>query len=370
MTDRRPGGRLPAAIRRRRRLRQVRAGVLLGAALAAVLLVSSGGPSRPASGRSDGPSPTAPLDESGVGGPPLTSVADPDGAGSAPSAPSTSSTSSTPSTSDSDPDATSDAASASGRPIDPSAFSRGACRSFPPTAGNRHLTVFLDAGHGGIDPGAVGATETGQAVYEADQTLPVELDAMALLRRDGFRVVVSRTRDSSVVRLTPGDVSGKLLSVEGAHADVAARDVCANRAHADLLVGIYLDGGSSPTNAGCVTGYDAVRSFSTDNLRFARLLQRDVLSAMNAHGWDIPDEGVVEDQNLGSAVSSQADAYGHLLLLGPAKRGYFNTPSRMPGALIEPLYVTDPMEAGVATSATGHRVIAQGIARAVEGYYS
>ena len=42
-----------------------------------------------------------------------------------------------------------------GRAIDARYFEPGACMSYPPTAGNRHLTVFLDAGHGGIDPGAL-----------------------------------------------------------------------------------------------------------------------------------------------------------------------------------------------------------------------
>jgi hypothetical protein len=92
--------------------------------------------------------------------------------------------------------------------IDPAYFSPGACVAFPPTAGNRHLTVFLDAGHGGPDPGAVGITESGRVIYEADQTLPVVLDTMAILRRAGFRVVVSRTGPTSVIRLGPGDVSG------------------------------------------------------------------------------------------------------------------------------------------------------------------
>ena len=93
--------------------------------------------------------------------------------------------------------------------LDPSAFASGACVAFEPTKGDRHETVFLDAGHGGIDPGGVGTTQAGKTIYEADETLPVELDAMALLRAKGFRVVVSRTKDTTVVRLSAADESGR-----------------------------------------------------------------------------------------------------------------------------------------------------------------
>ena len=54
---------------------------------------------------------------------------------------------------------------------------------------------------------------------------------------------------------------------------------------------------------------------------------------------------MVSDVSLGGpALSEAAAAYGHLLLLGPAMAGYFATPSQMPGALIEPLFITDPFE--------------------------
>jgi N-acetylmuramoyl-L-alanine amidase len=257
--------------------------------------------------------------------------------------------------------------------VDPSAFTSGACVSYPPTAGNRSETVFLDAGHGGIDPGAVGNTESGQTVYEARVTLPIELDAMRLLTADGFRVVVSRTRAESVVRLTNADVSGGVLTAEGVHNDVAARDVCANAGGADILIGIYMDAGAG--GAGCLTGYDPVRSFAAANLRLATLVQNDVLAAMNARGWQIPDRGVQPDSGLGSisdagsALAREAEAYGHLLLLGPADPGFFSTPSEMPGALIEPLFITDPFEGSIADSVGGQEVIAGAIARAVEQYF-
>jgi N-acetylmuramoyl-L-alanine amidase len=253
--------------------------------------------------------------------------------------------------------------------VDPAYFSPGACVAFPPTARNRHLTVFLDAGHSGLDPGAVGMTESGRVIYEADETLPVVLDTTTILRRAGFRVVVSRTGPTTVLRLGPGDVSGHVLTVLGAHDDVAARDVCANMAHADVLVGVYFNAGTSAANAGCITAYDTARPFAGDNRRLADLVQSDVLAAMNAQGWQIPDVGAQTDEGLGSSVSAADDAYDHLMLLGPAKKGYFSTPSTMPGALVEPLFITDPFEGTIVASSHGQHVIAAGLARAVEQYF-
>lgn len=254
------------------------------------------------------------------------------------------------------------------QPVDPAVFGRGACLALTPTSGNRHQTVFLDAGHGGPDPGGVGVTEDGATISEAPVNLRIELDTAALLRARGYRVVVSRTSQTTVVRLTPAMRSGKLLSAAGVRADIAARDRCANQGWASILIGIYMDAGYG--GAGCLTDYDASRPFAAQNRALARLLQHDVLTAMNARGWDIPDGGVRTDTSMGSAITSADLAYRHLLLLGPAKTGYFSTPSRMPGALIEPLFVTDPFEASIAASARGQHVIAAGIAAAVGQYFS
>jgi N-acetylmuramoyl-L-alanine amidase len=262
-------------------------------------------------------------------------------------------------------------------PLDPGAFAAGACVAYPPTNGDRNQTVFLDAGHGGIDPGGIGTTKSGKPVQEAKVNLPIAVATMALLRAHGFRVVLSRTRDSTVVRLSPAELAAGTLTYTAAHDDVADRDVCANLAHAKVLVGIYMDAGG-PGNAGSVTAYDPDRTFARANLRFATLLQHDVVSAMNAQGWGIPNGGVVSDSAEGSyqgnasqgGVQAGAASYDHLLLLGPAMAGYFSTPSRMPGAVIEPLYLTDPFEGSIAAGRHGQQVIAQGIARAVEQFLS
>lgn len=261
--------------------------------------------------------------------------------------------------------------------IDPAAFAPGACVAFAPTAAANGKTVLLDAGHGGLDPGGVGVTQSGQPIDEAAETLPVASDAMALLRADGFRVVLSRTRDTTVVRLSAADAGAGALTLQGVHDDVAARDRCANLAGADALVGIYFDASPSPTVEGSVTTWDPARPFAEANRRLANLLQRDVLAALNAQGWGIPDDGVAPDGGFGSSngnpatggIAALAAQYNHLLLLGPAMKGYFDTPSEMPGAVIEPLYITDPFEGSIAASSRGQMVIARGIATAVERFF-
>jgi len=266
------------------------------------------------------------------------------------------------------------------RPPSAQALSRdmatGACMALSPTHGDNHRTVFLDAGHGGVDPGGVGTTQSGQAVPESTVNLGIELHAADLLRAQGYRVVVSRTSDTTVARLTPADMSGPYLSVLGVHNDVAARDVCANLANADALVGIYMDTGASTANAGSITLYDTARPFAAANQHLASLLQRDVLATMNAQGWQIPDGGVLPDSGYGSSVgdpstgglAALAASYHHLMLIGPPLAGYLTTPSQMPGAVIEPLYLTDPFEGSIAADPADQQVIANGIATAVEQY--
>ena len=200
---------------------------------------------------------------------------------------------------------------------------------------------------------------------EADLTLKVALDALGMLRSRGFTVVLSRTGPGSVARLRPRKIAGGVLTGQGAHDDLAARDHCANQAKANVLVGIYFDAGGSGQSAGSATTYDPARTFAERNLQLAELLQGDVLKYLSASDWNVPDHGVAQDVAFVDSARDATVANRPVMLLGPAGTDSTHPPSAMPGAVIEPLSLTDPFEAGLAASPSVQHSIAAAIAAAV-----
>ena len=250
------------------------------------------------------------------------------------------------------------------------AYADGACRAFAPSTRWNGFTVFLNPGHGGADPGAVprpGATEGTEKVLTnaiAQQTLP-------LLRDAGFRVVLSRSGDSSVVRMRPGDVRNGALDPLAIRRDIVARVSCANAADADVLVSVHLNSHGDPSAAGAETFFNPNREFSERNRILAVRLQRSIVTSMRRSGWQIRDRGVATDGSAGGeAITREADAYDQLLELGPAATPWFTSPSRMPGAVIEPLFLTNPDEARRVMTAAGRTAIARGIVDGVRSYFA
>lgn len=254
--------------------------------------------------------------------------------------------------------------------VDDTSFAPGACAAFTPTSGDRHRTVFLDAGHGGPDPGGQGRTTSGRRIKEKTETLATVLDTTQLLRADGYRVVVSRTRDSAVARLSGGDLSGSVMSPSGDHKDLLARARCANLAGAAALVSVHFNLDGHVSTGGAITLFDADRSFSARSRTLAGLLQHAIVAALATHGWDVSDRGATSNSTGGSTLTVQAAAYGHLLVLGPGKAGYNDQPSAMPGALVEPLFISNPTEGSIADSPAGQHAIATGIADALNTFLS
>ena len=104
------------------------------------------------------------------------------------------------------------------RAVARSLFEPGSCVLLGPTEGNRHVRVFIDAGHGGPDPGGVGTTSAGKMIGEAPLNVLVATDAATLMRRNGFSVVLSRTGPDAVARPLPGDLVGGVFARQEATA--------------------------------------------------------------------------------------------------------------------------------------------------------
>ena len=239
----------------------------------------------------------------------------------------------------------------------PAGLVAGTCVQFDPTGADRHRTIYVDPGHGGPDPGAVG-----NGVKEEDLTLAVALKLKDMLRADGFHVVLSRIGDSSVAKLAASQVVNGAITNSGAHIDTIARIACGNTAAADAMVAIHFNAFDDPSASGAEIFYDDARTFSAANLRLANLVHDNLQASFKRSGWHVYDRGVLSDSDTGhTGLTAAADAYGRIMELGPAKAGWNDHPSQMPGALVEPFFVTDPVEAQVAGSGAGQKAIATGL---------
>jgi hypothetical protein len=136
-----------------------------------------------------------------------------------------------------------------------------------------------------------------------------------------------------------------------------------------VLAGLSFAAATAPPVAGVLSAYDPARPFATQNKELADLLDNDVAVQLRAQGWVLPNDGVVPDTALGGAPhAAPIDLDHHLELLGPASPGTSVHPSQMPGALVEPLVLSDPAEAAIATSERGQQAIARGVTQGVEQY--
>jgi N-acetylmuramoyl-L-alanine amidase len=239
----------------------------------------------------------------------------------------------------------------------------GACMSLPPTQAGSGQTVFIDPGHGGLDPGVVGMA-SGQQVLEKDTALAVAARLSDLLRADGYRVVMARTRDSTVIKLSTTDSVMGALTASAEHRDLAARAACANASGAAALLSIHFDAFADPSVGGTETFYDSARTFAAESHRLAVDVQAALVSALRTS-----DRGVwTDDQLAAPTLTSSGSTYGHLIELGPMSAGWVDDPSQMPGALVEPLFLTNPAEARLASDPAGQQKIAVALEAGLVNY--
>src|SRR5438477_290118 len=121
-----------------------------------------------------------------------------------------------------------------------------------------------------------------------------------------------------------------------------------------------------PAVGGTETFYDAARKFAAENKRLAVDLQAAVVS-----GLGTTDRGVwTDDQLAAPTLTASGSTYGHLIELGPAATGWVDSPSEMPGVLIEPMFLTNPAEARLAADPAGQQRVASVMRAGLQKYFS
>ena len=226
-----------------------------------------------------------------------------------------------------------------------------------PGEGDRDVIVAVDAGHGGVDPGAIGHGGTREKVV----TLAI---ARALADRidsePGMRAVLTRDRDEflelrqriararaahadmfvsvhadSIADRSVTGASVYVLSVHGASSE-AARVLADRENAADLMGGVPLD--DSPLGAVLI---DATQS---EIIGVSASAAERVVSAL---------EGV------GEMRRAQVQRAGFVVLKSPA----------IPSMLVETAYISNPAEERRLRSATQQARLADAIASGVRSYF-
>lgn len=234
------------------------------------------------------------------------------------------------------------------QPLNMAGVAPGACVVYPPAAaGTGHgRTVFVDAGHGGVDPGIVAFTSSGQPVFEKDLTLAVASKLATRLEADGYRVAMSRTADTSVAQLSADDLVAGALTANAQRADLLKRAACADASNASLIVSVHFNSVADPGIGGTQTFYGSAPRLEAASHQLADDVESSVVAATGA-----ANRGVWSDAQM-PAVAVQLGA------------------SAMPGIVTEPLFLTSPDDLAFAMNPVGQERIALGLKIGIETFLS
>jgi N-acetylmuramoyl-L-alanine amidase len=180
--------------------------------------------------------------------------------------------------------------------------------------------VYIDPGHGGIDPGAVG-----RDTVEKDIVLNVALYLGVRLEKSGARVVYSRSGDYD---LQVGDKD-----------DVEERIRLINSSGATIVISLHCNAFTDPSEWGAQTFYDG--SMNPESKRLALLVQDELAKAT-----ETPRD-----------ASARLD---HFIL----------SHSKVPAVTVEMGFLSNPREEGLLASHSYQQRIAECIRRAVVSFVS
>ena len=190
------------------------------------------------------------------------------------------------------------------------------------SGGLKDKRITLDAGHGGSDPGAVGAKGT----KEKDITLKITQKVEELLKKKGAKVTMTRVKDVDVYGVNATDAQ-----------ELQARVDVAENSAADLFISLHINA-SVNKNVGGFSSYYYPKT--SHDARVATAIQKRMT---NSFGLD--DLGI-----------RQANFY-------------VNKRSSMPSALIEMAFITNAKEEKLLNSNWFQSKLAKAIADGIDDYF-
>lgn len=171
--------------------------------------------------------------------------------------------------------------------------------------------IAIDPGHGGADPGAV----IKRTIFEKGYCLDISKRLQRLLESEGAFVVMARESDK--------------------HVGLQRRADIANLNKADALISIHINSFTSPTARGTETYY-----YKPKDLALAKSFQNELVKSLGRR-----NNGVKR------------------------ARMYILRRTSMPGALVEPLFITNPEEFALLDTPAYREKIAQALFDGFKNYF-
>ena len=214
--------------------------------------------------------------------------------------------------------------------------------------------IVIDAGHGGKDPGSLGAN-----VYEKDVTLAAAKALKDRLERSGrFQVVLTRETDTFV--------------------PLESRVQIARRADADLFISMHADSGPDTSTRGA-----SVYTLSEKGAdRVGRVLEKDDwLMRANMPGRDRAVSQILLDLSQ-RATKNRSAAFAQLLLANVGEETALLRRSHrdagfivllapdVPAVLLEMGFITNPEDEAFLTTKSSRARLVNAVAESIEGYFS
>lgn len=214
--------------------------------------------------------------------------------------------------------------------------------------------IVIDAGHGGKDPGSLGAN-----VYEKDVTLAAAKALKARLERTGrFQVVLTRETDTFV--------------------PLEARVQVARRADADLFISMHADSGPDTSTRGA-----SVYTLSEKGTERVGLVldKNDWLMKANLPGRDRAVSQILLDLSQ-RATKNRSAAFAQLLLANVGEETPLLRRSHrdagfivllapdVPAVLLEMGFITNPDDEALLTTKSSRNRLVNAVADSIEAYFS